>query len=437
MAVPRLGMPLIGIGLPMPESGPRSRTIKTIAIIGGGPAGASLAALLARQGYKAAIFHTHKRPPIIVGESLLPAVVPMLRNLGIEDEVKSFSVFKPGATVCLGMREVISAVFTWANGKMPPYAYNTPRNLFDQAVLNAAERAGAKIFKATAKLEKGEQPDTVRLSKETMDATDGFFGAPPDLIVDATGRARLISRLLDIPLRKGGRDDVALFAHLDKAFINDAGHIHVDHLAKGWGWRIPLPGKVSLGVVIHPKHLEKYGNRIEDQFDGYIREEPSLKVYFEGASRVTPVVKYNNYQIVPGKMYGPGWVMIGDAAGFLDPVFSTGVYLGMKDAFELFKAIENGSSHAMQRYEDRRHVELKLWQMIINDWYNGKLFNLYRVGQQYKNNPIGAGISRHFQQRLGRIFSGEAAGDGFGVKMVDYLSSFGVLMRDPKDIEIV
>ncbi len=421
----------------MPESSPRSRRINSIAIIGGGPAGASLGILLARSGHKTAIFHTHKRPPIIVGESLLPAVVPMLRKLGIEDQVKSFSVFKPGATVCLDRQEVIPAVFTWANGKLPPYAYNTPRDLFDQAVLDAAAGAGAKIFKITAKLERGPQPDTVRLSKETLDATDGFFDKSPDLIVDATGRTRLISRLLDIPLQKGAREDVALFAHLDKAFINDAGHVHVDHLAKGWGWRIPLPGKVSLGVVIHPRHLEKYGSRIEDQFDGYLRDEPSLKVYFEGALRLTPVIKYNNYQIIPEKMYGPGWAMIGDAAGFLDPVFSTGVYLGMKDAFELSKAMENGSSHAMQKYQSRRHVELKLWQMIIDGWYNGRLFNLYRVGQQYKNNPIGAGISRHFQQRLGRIFSGEAAGDGFGVKMINHLSSFGVLMKDPKDIEIV
>ena len=376
----------------MPKSSSHSRKIITVAIIGGGPAGASLAALLARHGYKVAIFHSHKRPPIIVGESLLPAVVPMLRKLGIEDEVKSFSVFKPGATVCLNMQEVISAVFTWARGRMPPYAYNTPRDLFDQAVLNAAERAGAKIFEATAKLEKGERPNTVRLSKETLDATDGFFRASPDLIVDATGRARLMSRLLDVPITKGRREDVALFAHLDKAFMNDAGHVHVDYLTKGWSWRVPLPGRVSLGIVIHPKHLEKYGSRIEDQFDGYIREEPTLKVYFNGASRITPVIKYNNYQVTPQKMYGPGWAMIGDAAGFLDPVFSTGVYLGMKDGFELFDAIENGSSRAMQKYEEQRHLELKLWQIIIDGWYSGKLFNLYRVGQQYKSNPIGARI---------------------------------------------
>ena len=141
--------------------------------------------------------------------------------------------------------------------------------------------------------------------------------------------------------KRGGRDDVALFAHLDKSMMSDPGNIHLDHLTKGWSWRIPLPGKVSVGVVINPKHLEQFGDTIEKQYDAYIRQEPSLKAYTEGATRLTPVVKYQNYQLISEKMYGPGWVAVGDAAGFIDPIFSTGLYLSMKGAFELIKAIES------------------------------------------------------------------------------------------------
>src|ERR1700678_706669 len=99
--------------------------IETVAILGGGPAGAALGCLLAKKGVGVGIYHTDKRPPLIVGESLLPAVVPMLRELGVEDEVKKFSVHKPGATVCLSVTEVISAFFSWADGTLPDYAYNT------------------------------------------------------------------------------------------------------------------------------------------------------------------------------------------------------------------------------------------------------------------------------------------------------------------------
>src|SRR5580658_3126876 len=100
-------------------------TIKSIAIIGGGPAGATLGNLLAKKGYKVGIFHTDKRPPLIVGESLLPAVIPILRELGVEEQIRAFSVFKPGATVCLKLEEVIPSLFSAARGRLPDYSYNT------------------------------------------------------------------------------------------------------------------------------------------------------------------------------------------------------------------------------------------------------------------------------------------------------------------------
>jgi flavin-dependent dehydrogenase len=411
--------------------------IETIAILGGGPAGATLATLLAQKGYKTAVFHTDKRPPLIVGESLLPAVVPMLRKLGVEDEVKAFSTHKPGATVCLNVDEVISAFFRWADGTLPDYAYNTPRDLFDAAVLRAAERAGAAIFRTSAKVERGENADSVRLTAETLEATGGFFGGQPDLIIDASGRVRLICRLLDLPYTAGGREDVALFAHLDKSFMSDPGNIHVDYLTRGWSWRIPLPGRTSIGVVINPAHLEKYGSTIESQYDVYLKDEPSLKFYTKDSMRMTPVVKYNNYQIISERMYGSNWAAIGDAAGFIDPVFSTGLYLGMKGAFEMFKAIESGQMDAMRKYESGRHWELKMWQSVINSWYSGRLFNLYRAGQKHKDGVLGRRIAARVQKRLLRIFTGAAVDDVFNMRIFEYLISFGTVMRNPQDLVVV
>ncbi|HEY1923140.1 MAG TPA: NAD(P)/FAD-dependent oxidoreductase [Tepidisphaeraceae bacterium] len=409
---------------------------KSVAIIGGGPAGATLGALLAHRGHRVGIFHTDKRPPLIVGESLLPAVVPMLRTLGIEDEVKSFSVHKPGATVCLSVDEVISAFFSWADGRLPYYAYNTQRDLFDQAVLNAAERAGAKIFKTAAKVQKGAAPESVELTPETLESSGGFFDQGPDLLVDASGRNRAIAHLLDGPVKRGGRDDLAIFAHLDKAFMSDPGNIHIDHLTRGWSWRIPLPGKISVGIVISPRHLLEYGQTIETQYDNFLRQEPSMKFYTEGAQRLTPVVKYQNYQLISEKMFGSGWMMIGDAAGFIDPVFSTGLYLGMKGAFEALKAIEADSPGAMKKYENGRHWELRMWQRVIDSWYTGRLFNLYRAGQKHKNGILGRRISNRVQKRLIRIFTGQAVDDPYAMQLFEYLVSFGQLLRDPRDLVV-
>jgi len=410
---------------------------KTIAIIGGGPAGGALGALLAREGHQVGIFHTDKRPPLVVGESLLPAVVPMLRRLGIEEEVKSFSIYKPGATVCLTAGEIIPFKFSWADGKVPDYAYNTQRDLFDQAVLNAAERAGANIFRMAAKIEPGDSARPVRLSQETLDQTAGFFGAGPDLIVDASGRSRVLSKLLDGVVQKGGRGDVALFAHLSTAKMADEGHIHTDYLTKGWSWRIPLPGKVSLGVVIDPKHLEPYGDTIEAQYDAYLADEPSLRHYTQGATRLTPVVKYQNYQLISESMHGPGWAMVGDAAGFIDPIFSTGLYLSMKGAFALFDAIQTNTPQAMQQYQAGRHHEFSLWKRVIDSWYNGKLFNLHRAGLAHRNKWYGSLLARRMQKRTVRVFTGQAVDKmGFSLRIIESMLSLGTLMRDPVDLRI-
>ena len=171
--------------------------------------------------------------------------------------------------------------------------------------------------------------------------------------MDATGRNRVIPKLLGHSAVKGARNDVALFAHLSNAKIHDAGHIHLDHLSFGWSWRIPLKEKVSLGFVINPKHLEKYGPGIENQYDSFIKDDPSLKAYTQGAARVSPVIRYNNYQLISSKMYGDGWVLVGDSAGFADPVFSSGLYLGLKSAFDAFEALNKGTPRAMKKIPGR------------------------------------------------------------------------------------
>jgi flavin-dependent dehydrogenase len=414
-----------------------NQRIGSIAILGGGPAGATLGALLAKKGLNVGIFHSEKRPPLIVGESLLPAVVPMLRTLGVEEQIKSFSVYKPGATVCLQQQEIIPSFFRWAEGRLPDYSYNTPRDLFDAAILNAARESGATVFNFTARLKKGDAAQSLQLAEQTLAETNGFFGNAPDFIVDASGRSRLIARLLDLPADRGGRDDVALFAHLDRAVLSEPGHIHVDYLTKGWGWRIPLPGRVSVGIVIDPKHLAGYGQTIEQQYDAFLRDEPSLRGYTNGATRITPVVRYSSYQVISRQMVGPGWALIGDAAGFIDPVFSTGLYLGMRSAFDLAAAIESCSPAAMQRYEHGLRREMRLWQPVIDSWYDGRLFNLYRAGQTYKDNAIGARVGKRIQKRLARVFSGQAVENSINMRIFAGLTRLGALLRDPRDLVVM
>ena len=248
------------------------RNIKTIAIIGGGPSGCTLAVLLKRKGYKVAVFYLEKRPELIVGESLVPAIIPLLRKLGIEDEVRSYSTLKPGASVWVSKDEQANSPFSCGDGDLPHYAYNVPRDKFDKTIFDLAVREEVTFFSRAAKLERVGVTDEIRLSDETTALINDYFGGQPDLIVDASGRSRIVSRLLNIPSIEGKRKDVALFAHLSDAEKIEPFDIHLHRLDKGWLWRIPLPDRISFGVVIDPAHLEKFGVNKEERFDNFIKD---------------------------------------------------------------------------------------------------------------------------------------------------------------------
>ena len=153
----------------------RAGKIKTVAIPGAGPAASTLAALFARAGVKVAMLHRRRTAPLVVGESLVPASIPMLQMPGVEDEVRDFSTFKPGATFNLSDDVNFSFFFKQLTGTTATYAYNVPRDRFDDALLETARKAGVNILEATANLERIAGTDRLPLNRETLDATGGVF----------------------------------------------------------------------------------------------------------------------------------------------------------------------------------------------------------------------------------------------------------------------
>ena len=170
--------------------------IQPVAILGGGPAGAALAFHLGRAGLDVTLFHRGKRPPLIVGESLVPAIVPHLQDLGVEEEVASYSIYKRGATFILNEEQELNVFFADVRGAKTPYAYNTPRDRFDATILDAA-REYATVSETAAKLER-DGSDRVRLDETTLEAAGPALSGQPDFIVDATGRNRALGQLMGI-----------------------------------------------------------------------------------------------------------------------------------------------------------------------------------------------------------------------------------------------
>jgi flavin-dependent dehydrogenase len=410
--------------------------IKTVAIVGGGPSASMLATLLARAGCRVAILHRPKRAPLLVGESLVPAIVPMLRLLGVEEEVRSFSTLKPGATFNLSEAVNFSFPFDQLTGSMPRYAYNVPRDRFDDTLLAAARKAGAEVIEGAAGVERVEGSDRVRLSRETLAASNGVLSEQPDFIVDATGRVRLVPSLLEIPSRCGARKDTALFAHVDRTHLDHEGHVHTTRLEHGWSWRIPLPGRVSVGMVIGTEHLPKFGATKEERYDNLLRQDPVLRGVAGEAKRLTPVMEYANYQLISARMTGDGWALVGDTAGFIDPVFSSGLFIGMHSAMALAEAIREGSSEAFRRYEQEVTHNLEVWQEIAGYFYDGRLFTCFHVGQMLRDRVFVKLTFSHINKHLGRVFSGAASTSPYSLGLLRFAMKYGMKDQDPTKLKI-
>lgn len=409
--------------------------INTVAILGGGPVACTLATLLARNGVRVAIWHKPKVTQLIVGESLVPAVIPMLRKLGVEDQVRKFSTLKPGATFNLSDDTNFSFHFEQLRG-LPRYAYNVPRDIFDATLLEAAQKTGAAVYEIPAQVIRVPGTDRVELSPETLAEANGFFTGPPDLIVDATGRLRLLPNLLEIPSQRGTRKDIALFAHVDQTHLDHEGHVHTTRLDRGWSWRIPLPGRVSLGMVVPEEHALKFGATVEERYDNLLKQDSVLSKVAKDAKRVTPAVEYANYQLVSKRVVGDGWALVGDTAGFVDPVFSSGMFLGMRGAFNLAETISQGTAAAFEDYEWQTIHHLETWREIAEYWYGGRLFTCFNVGEKLRDKWFVKLMFPHMNKHMGRIFGGAASDSTYSIGLLRFAMKYGLKDEDPRELMV-
>jgi flavin-dependent dehydrogenase len=362
-----------------------------IAIIGAGPSGSALACFLAQRGVECLLFDDNNKAALLVGESLIPAAIPIIRRLGLEDKVAAISQLKLGA----GLRNANGSVrvdfaFQKLGRGVPQYAYNIPRPQFDALLVDRAKELGVKVIRCTAGVTSSPahtaDDSELRLDDHTLAAAGLTRDTQPNLLVDATGRARLFSQVLKIRANRGPRSDVAHFAHFEN-YANDAafeGQILISVLDCGWSWQIPLRGKTSVGVVMNGKSAQLYGDTAAQRLDNVMAQNPVLNK--PGSQRVTEVYTYANYQLVSQRAHGKGWVLLGDALGFVDPMLSPGVFLALECATLLDKLIfkpKNLSEQEMSRALDCYHHEMldwhSAWSSLIEYFYDGRLLSLGKM----------------------------------------------------------
>ncbi|MDE3067655.1 MAG: NAD(P)/FAD-dependent oxidoreductase [Verrucomicrobiota bacterium] len=410
-------------------------SIQTVGIIGSGPAGATLASLLAWKGLDVTLFDDGRRPDLIVGESLVPAIVPVLRKLGLEERAAAFSLRKPGVTFTFSPDEQVAFSFqTLAGSPLPPYAYNVPRPAFDRLLDGRADELGVKRARAGAKIERTDG-DGLRLSEETLSQAPWLGGRQPDLLVDATGRCRLFARALRIPAETGPRKDVAYFAHYE-GFDDPQprGQVIIGRLARGWCWRIPLRDRLSVGVVTNKEAAAELGGTPAERLEAAIRRDPLLAHAGRDRRRLTGVVTYSNYQLVSERGHGPGWVAAGDAFGFVDPMLSPGMWLALHSAELLAEHLED-----LPAYSRRMRRLIKAWMGLIEYFYDGRIFAMYQTGMAFKQKypgRIAEGIHEFFNHRVACMASGLTTTSRFGRALLRFMSRPAGLRTDPASLAI-
>lgn len=409
--------------------------IQTVGIIGSGPSGATLASLLAMKGVDVTLFDDGRRPDLIVGESLIPSIIPVLRKLGLEERAAAVCQYKPGVSFTFGRDYEIDFCFESVKGVLPTYAYNAPRPAFDRLFEERADELGVKRVRSRAQVERTGE-DGIRLSGETLAQATWLQGRQPDLLVDSTGRTRLFARTMAIPADLGPRKDVAYFAHYE-GFVErkPAGQVYIgrmDHA--GWSWRIPLPGRLSVGIVLHKDEAAKLGTTPEERLEAAIDRDSQLSDAGRARRRLSEVATYTNYQLISQRGHGPGWVMTGDAFGFVDPMLSPGMWLALHSAEVLSENLDN-----LPAYEREMRRLIQAWMELIEYFYDGKMFAMYETGTHFEREypgRISDGMKSYFNRLIASMAAGATTTATYPRTVLRFMSRHGIWKSDPDALAI-
>ncbi len=302
-----------------------------VLVVGGGPAGTTSAALLAERGWQVTLFEKTHHPRFHIGESLLPGNLPILDQLGVLQAVKDIGVYKPGADFTGPDGRVLSFPFARALGDTPEHAFQVKRAEFDRVLFENCRSKGADAregFEVTNVRQLGSHSDV-----DYLDADGNASTLRARLVVDASGRDTLIARQRGWQVRNRRHASAALFGHFRNVTRRGdelTGNISVYWFEHGWIWMIPLPDDVmSVGAVCWPSYLKEREVDLESFLRDTLATVPDAGERMRNAVAVSPVSATGNYSYEARRLYDDGILLVGDAYAFIDPVFSSGVYLAM------------------------------------------------------------------------------------------------------------
>ncbi|MEM6547891.1 MAG: NAD(P)/FAD-dependent oxidoreductase [Pseudomonadota bacterium] len=353
-----------------------------VLVIGGGPGGAAAATLLVQAGLKVVIVEKDKHPRFHIGESLLPHTLPILESLGILDRVREIGLHKPGAEfISEDGEKTVRFHFDRALTDGPDHAYQVIRQDFDKLLFDRAREVGAIALEETV-AEIISCDDTEALVQTRPASGDGpgeprLFRA--DFLVDASGRSTLTAKMRREREPDPRNTSAAIFGHfhgVPRPNGPEGGNIRIHLTRPGWMWQIPLPnGATSIGLVAPSAHLAKRDCGLEQYFRAHCTKHPEIARMVEHATLAAPMQGTGNFSYRAKNATGPGHIKVGDAYGFIDPIFSTGVHLALNSAKEATRAILQSRKRPKDRARLMTAYDAHIqWRLGYVSWF---IYNIH------------------------------------------------------------
>jgi flavin-dependent dehydrogenase len=349
-----------------------------VLVVGGGPAGSTASALLAGKGHKVILLEKERHPRFHIGESLLPLNLPLLEQLGVLEEVERVGMLKYGAEfVSPYHNKAITFDFAKAWDKSKPYAFQVRRSEFDHILIRNAAAKGATVVEG-CKVTGVEFPEAGGAIATARDEDGGTRSVRARFLVDASGRDTLLASRFGIKKRNRKHNSAAMFGHFTGAHRLSGkaeGNITVFWFDHGWFWFIPLAdGTTSVGAVCWPYYIKSRKTDQTTFFKDTIALCPALAERLKDAELTGQVTGTGNFSYQADRMTGPDYLMLGDAFAFIDPVFSTGVYLAMNSAFRGADAVD-----ICLRHPEKAELALKDFESEIRRGIGTFSWYIYRV----------------------------------------------------------